>query len=105
MIRPKDCTKEELLFFIENSMIYSQSDFDYKIKVYRSDKYSEMAQMEQENANKCMEEYMELSKKYDGCKYADIPKEDIIKMAGLSEKAQKYYKKSEDLWKKSFKLN
>lgn len=102
MIKPQNCTKEELLYFIKNGAIYSQVEFEACIKQYRSDKYCKMAKKEYAAAEKLMKELIELRKKYDGYKYDEIPEKDNTHMKELFEAAQAHFKKSDTLWDKSF---
>lgn len=101
MIRPESCTKEELIYFIKNSMPYRQDDFDMCISQYRSDKYHDMAEKEHLEATKLLHELAELRSKYDGYRYSDIPAPDLLKLKTISEKVEKHYKQSDKLWKKS----
>lgn len=101
MIQLKDCTKEELIYFIEHQMFFKQSDFEYMIKQYRSKKYSDMAEMAHDKASHYMQEYGELCKKYNGWKMIDVPMDDLKRMSYLEKESKKAYKESDRLWNKS----
>lgn len=95
MIKPQDCTKDELTYFIEKSLLYTQTDFDIQIRRYRSDKYDKMAQDECEKADTYRKQLIVILKKYNGFKCIDIPEKDMKKMEELLQKIDVHGNKSE----------
>lgn len=101
MIAPKDCTKEELIYFIEKCCIFNKENFAYNIKIYRSNKYCELSDEYFQKADKYQEEYISLLHKYTGVMVKDIPQKDIERMFFLQKEAEKAYAKSEEFMRKA----
>lgn len=100
MISPKDCTKEELIHFINRTMFFDKNKFDSEIKLFRLNNYSLKADEEFKIYQKLTSEYVEILKKYDGMKMTDIPLDDLNRITYLSKEKEKHYKKSNELWEK-----
>ena len=101
IISPKDCKKDELIYFIEKCSHFSETEFSQEIKHYRSVKYGDLANKQFDIADKYMVEFIELLDKYKTYTKKDIPEKDIKRMLILKKEADKAYKQSEKLWQKA----
>lgn len=101
MIKPEDCTKEELVYFISKTLFFNQDRFDSDIRLFRINHYAEKANEEFEKSQKLTEEYLEYIRKYTGMKMVDIPLDDLKRIAYLEKEKEKHYKKSNEYWEKS----
>ena len=105
MIQPKDCTKEELVWYIEKRLFYRKDEFEQDILFHRTDVIAEKQHVYSGKAIEALSEYIEIMKPYQGKKIIDIPSEAFRKAKQYIETHDKYEKMAEKLEKEYEKCN
>lgn len=85
----RDCTKDELINFIQSECWYKKDKLAFSVLMFRSENASNKQIAESKLAVDALEEYSDLMAPYNGKKLADIPL-DVINRA---DKAFKRYQK------------
>lgn len=97
MIQPKDCTKEELVWYIEKRLFYRKDEFEKDILLHRTDVIAEKQHVYSGKAIKALSEYIEIMGPYQGKKIIDIPEAVFRKAKLCLEEREKYEKMAEKL--------
>lgn len=92
----KDCTKDELIFIINNFKKYAFSQGDYYLSQCLHDvehrrflKRQEEADRQAVISHQSRQAYFEFLKKYEGTKLSEIPPEEFERAKGLLDAAEK----------------
>lgn len=99
MFQPKDCTKEELVWYIEKRLFYQKDEFEKDILFHRTDVLGEKQHVYSGKAIEALSEYIEIMKPHQGKKIVDIPEAVFRKAKLCMEEHDKYEKMAEKLEK------
>lgn len=94
-MRLEDCTKSELIYFLKRRCFSQIQGLEFDILMYRSQKASEMSNVESAKGCDALGKYVELLEPYKGKRLIDIPVS-VLKQADNAYKQSKlHFKKSE----------